>query len=159
MGKTKFYRMQMHRMREKIIASFTITPESTVILTAILIFAVVLIRSAWVGDDAYFTARTLDNWINGYGLTWNPGERVQAYTHPLWLFTLLPLFALTKSFYFSVIFLSLFFSMATIVCRDTRASSASCCWVISPAMNRSLRMLFCMILLAMSDSFTIIVDL
>ena len=123
MGKTKFYRMQMHRMREKIIASFTITPESTVILTAILIFAVVLIRSAWVGDDAYFTARTLDNWINGYGLTWNPGERVQAYTHPLWLFTLLPLFALTKSFYFSVIFLSLFFSMATIVLFVTRVTS------------------------------------
>jgi arabinofuranosyltransferase len=123
MGKTKSYQMQMHRMREKIITAFAITPESAVILTAILIFAVVLIRSAWVGDDAYFTARTLDNWINGYGLTWNIGERVQAYTHPLWLFTLLPLFALTKSFYFTVIFLSLFFSVATIVLFVTRVTS------------------------------------
>ena len=122
MGKTKFYRKQMHWLREKIIASFAITPESTVILTAILLFAVVIIRSAWVCDDAYFTARTLDNWINGYGLTWNIGERVQAYTHPLWLFTLLPLFALTKSFYFTVIFLSLFFSMATIVLFVTRVT-------------------------------------
>lgn len=122
MGKTKFFRIQMHRMRKKIIASFTITPDSAVILTVILIFSVVLIKSAWVCDDAYFTARTLDNWINGYGLTWNIGERVQAYTHPLWLFTLLPLFALTKSFYFTVIFLSLFFAMVTIVLFVTRVT-------------------------------------
>ena len=122
MGKAKSVQMQMHRIREKIIAAFAITPESTVILTAILIFAVVLIRSAWVGDDAYFTARTLDNWINGYGLTWNVEERVQAYTHPLWLFTLLPLFALTKSFYLTVIFLSLFFTLATIVLFVTRVT-------------------------------------
>lgn len=123
MGKTKFNRIQMLCIREKIIASSAITPENIVILMAILLFAVVIIRSAWVCDDAYFTARTLDNWINGYGLTWNIGERVQAYTHPLWLFTLLPLFVLTKSFYFTVIFLSLFFSVATIVLFVTRVTS------------------------------------
>ena len=122
MGKTKFYRMQMDSLREKIFGSSAITPANTVILTAILLFAVVIIRSAWVCDDAYFTARTLDNLINGYGLTWNIGERVQAYTHPFWLFTLFPLFALTKSFYFTVIFLSLFFSVVTIVLFVTRVT-------------------------------------
>ncbi len=41
-----------------------------------------------MSDDAYITLRTVDNFINGYGLTWNISERVQAYTHPLWMFLL-----------------------------------------------------------------------
>ena len=34
----------------------------------------------------YITFRTARNFWNGRGLTWNPDERVQAYTHPLWMF-------------------------------------------------------------------------
>jgi hypothetical protein len=47
-----------------------------------------IVRDAWVCDDAYITLRTADNLLHGYGLTWNPGERVQAFTHPLWMFLL-----------------------------------------------------------------------
>jgi arabinofuranosyltransferase len=47
------------------------------------LFAVVLCRTAWVGDDAYITFRTVDNLVHGYGARWNVDERVQAYTHPL----------------------------------------------------------------------------
>jgi hypothetical protein len=47
------------------------------------IFAIVLIRTAWICDDAYITFRTIDNFINGYGLRWNIAERVQTYTNPL----------------------------------------------------------------------------
>ncbi len=54
----------------------------------ILIFAFVLIRTAWLDDDAWFTMRTVYNFIHGYGLTWNVTERVQVYTHPLWMFLL-----------------------------------------------------------------------
>jgi len=54
------------------------------LVTALLIFSVV--RSAWLCDDAFITFRTADNFIHGYGLTWNVAERVQTYTHPLWLF-------------------------------------------------------------------------
>jgi arabinofuranosyltransferase len=53
---------------------------------ALLLF--VLIRTAWVCDDAYITFRTVDNFTNGHGLTWNTGERVQTYTHPLWMLLL-----------------------------------------------------------------------
>ncbi|MBJ73092.1 MAG: hypothetical protein CMN31_17435 [Sandaracinus sp.] len=45
--------------------------------------------NAWVADDAYITFRTVDHALRGEGLTWNPGERVQAYTHPLWMLLLL----------------------------------------------------------------------
>lgn len=32
--------------------------------------------------------RTVDNFVNGYGLRWNILERVQIYTHPMWMFLL-----------------------------------------------------------------------
>jgi arabinofuranosyltransferase len=41
-----------------------------------------------MSDDAFVTMRALDNVLHGYGLTFNPIERVQAYTHPLWMMTL-----------------------------------------------------------------------
>lgn len=77
-----------------------------------LIFAVILLRTAWLGDDAYITMRSVDNWVNGYGLTWNPGERVQTFTHPLWMLLLSGLYALSKNAYFSLLGLSLLASLA-----------------------------------------------
>lgn len=56
------------------------------LMFALLCF--VIVRLAWVGDDAYITLRTIENWIHGHGITWNPGERVQTYTHPLWMLAL-----------------------------------------------------------------------
>ena len=44
-----------------------------------------LLRAGWVTEDAYITLRPVDNWVNGFGLRWNPAERVQGYTHPLWM--------------------------------------------------------------------------
>ena len=54
-------------------------------LVAALLFLAV-VHAAWLCDDAFITLRTVDNFVNGYGLRWNPSERVQSYTHPLWLF-------------------------------------------------------------------------
>ncbi|MFN7975553.1 MAG: hypothetical protein U0166_24970 [Acidobacteriota bacterium] len=47
--------------------------------------AVVLVRTAWVSDDAYITFRAIDNLRHGYGLRYNVVERVQVFTHPLWM--------------------------------------------------------------------------
>jgi arabinofuranosyltransferase len=54
-----------------------------------IILSLTFFNTAWVAEDAYITFRVVDNVLNGYGLVWNPGERVQAYTHPLWFFLLL----------------------------------------------------------------------
>lgn len=43
---------------------------------------------AWVGDDAAITLRTVLNFIHGQGPVFNVGERVQAFTHPLWFLLL-----------------------------------------------------------------------
>jgi arabinofuranosyltransferase len=44
----------------------------------------VLLRTAWMCDDAEITLRCVMNFLHGYGPTFNADERVQAFTHPLW---------------------------------------------------------------------------
>ena len=62
--------------------------SSLLVLLAIGLFVLLVTRRAWLSDDGFITFRTVHNFVNGYGLTWNVAERVQAYTHPLWMFTL-----------------------------------------------------------------------
>jgi arabinofuranosyltransferase len=57
-------------------------------VVALLVCALVLFRHAWVSDDAFITLRTVRNLLQGDGLRWNLNERVQGYTHPLWMFLL-----------------------------------------------------------------------
>lgn len=54
----------------------------------LLLSAIVFIRTAWISDDALITLRTVLNFTHGYGAVFNLGERVQAYTHPLWFLAL-----------------------------------------------------------------------
>lgn len=58
----------------------------TIIGVILTLTLVILLRTAWISDDAAITIRTVLNFINGYGPTFNIDERVQAYTHPLWFF-------------------------------------------------------------------------
>lgn len=73
-----------------------------------------LIRTAWLSDDAYITFRTADNIIHGYGPVWNTAERVQTYTHPLWLALITPAFAVTGEVYYTAILLSIVVTLAAI---------------------------------------------
>src|SRR5687767_14174543 len=69
----------------------------------LLVFAYALWRTAWASDDAFITLRSIDNLVNGYGMTWNPAERVQAFTHPLWYLVLaVPYFFTREAFYTSI---------------------------------------------------------
>ncbi len=38
---------------------------------ALVIFGVSMLKLAWVCDDAFITFRTIDNFVNEYGLRWN----------------------------------------------------------------------------------------
>jgi arabinofuranosyltransferase len=66
------------------------------LVALVAMFAVIVVRTAWLSEDAYFTFRCVDNWIHGYGARWNVSERVQAYTHPLWFGLLSLLFFITR---------------------------------------------------------------
>lgn len=91
------------------------TKPTLIVIFLVILFLIVLVRTAWVCDDAYITFRTVDNWIKGYGLRWNINERVQSFTHPLWLLCLTPLYALWRNIYAVALLLSFFLSCATIV--------------------------------------------
>jgi arabinofuranosyltransferase len=57
-----------------------------VLLIAMFFFSWLFYCNSWIGDDAFITMRVVDNLSHGYGLVWNTGERVQVFSHPLWLF-------------------------------------------------------------------------
>ena len=75
--------------------------RSLVLMFFGVLFAAVVLRTAWVSDDAFITFRTVDNAMHGDGLRWNPAERVQTYTHPLWMILLLATTAVTGNPYLS----------------------------------------------------------
>jgi arabinofuranosyltransferase len=85
------------------------SPDSRAVVLVVILaaFLVVLLRTAWVCDDAYITFRTVDNLVHGHGLRWNVGERVQVFTHPLWLMLFTPVYAVTREAFHSVIALSI----------------------------------------------------
>ncbi len=57
---------------------------------------------AWVSDDAFITFRHVANCLAGHGPVFNVGERVQAFTHPLWFFLLLAGTTVTSTYAASV---------------------------------------------------------
>ena len=44
-------------------------------------------------DDAYLSFRYADNLVNGHGLVFNPGERVEGITNLLWTVLFVPVLA------------------------------------------------------------------
>ena len=50
-----------------------------------------ILRKAWVSEDAFITLRHIENFIDGLGPVFNVNERVEGFTHPLW-FAIVSLF-------------------------------------------------------------------
>ncbi len=93
---------------------------------------VVFLRTAWISDDAYITLRTVRNLLEGFGPVYNIGERVQAYTHPLW-FLLLTLFgAVTRELFLTTIALSIGLTLGTVGLLVSGRRSASLTPSLSP---------------------------
>lgn len=44
-----------------------------------------LVYRGWVEDDAFISFRYAQNLLNGHGLVYNVGERVEGYSNPLWV--------------------------------------------------------------------------
>jgi arabinofuranosyltransferase len=73
---------------------------------AVAVLLGLVLRASWVTEDAYITLRTIDNFVNGYGLRWNVDERVQAYTHPLWMFLLSAGYVFTREAFTTTVVIS-----------------------------------------------------
>jgi len=81
---------------------------------ALVVCALVLLRHAWISDDAFITLRTVRNLMEGEGLRWNLNERVQGFTHPLWMFSLAAVYSLTHEPMAAGLLLSLGLSLVTL---------------------------------------------
>lgn len=78
---------------------------------AVVAHMAIVTRNAWVCDDAFITLRTVDNFVHGRGLVWNVGERVQVYTHPLWMFVLSVPYFITREAFVTTMATSLVMSL------------------------------------------------
>jgi arabinofuranosyltransferase len=84
------------------------------LIVLLALFLLVVLRTAFTCGDSYITFRTVDNFVNGYGLRWNVIERVQAYTNPLWLFLLSGFYYFTREIYFTSLTVSIVISLFTV---------------------------------------------
>lgn len=71
-----------------------------------LVFVVLFTERAWLHDDMAISYRVVDNVWNGHGLRWNLDERVEVYTHPLWLGLHIALAPLSENLFFITALLS-----------------------------------------------------
>lgn len=94
----------------------TLFQKIEILILVLILFGYswLIYRTAWINDDALITVRTVNNFIDGYGLRWNIDERVQTYTHPLWMLCILFLVLVTNDFFFSILYFSVLISTAAV---------------------------------------------
>ncbi len=105
----------------------------------ILVYAVVVIRTAWVMDDAYISFRCVDNAIHGYGLRWNTFERVEAFTNPLWTLVMCAFSLATREIFYTGLALQIAISTAAVwlVARSARAPVVACGCVATLSLSKA----------------------
>lgn len=83
-----------------------------ILLQLLLLYGAVLVSTAWLADDAYITFRSIDNFVSGQGMRWNVAERVQTFTHPLWMLSLSGIYFFTREAYVTTLATSFLVSIA-----------------------------------------------
>jgi arabinofuranosyltransferase len=110
------------------------------VITLIALNLVLVVNRAWVSDDSYITFRVVDNFLNGYGLRWNGNERVQVFTHPLWLFIISAMRVVINNIYLASIITGISLSAVTVV-------------IFSVSQRKNKGLFLGLILLAFSNAF------
>ena len=102
-----------------------------VALLLCLVFLAILLRTAWLSDDALITLRTVLNFTHGYGLTFNVAERVQTYTHPLWMLMLTGAYLVAGNVYYAAIGLSVAVSLVVFWSALRLAATSAQVWIVA----------------------------
>ena len=93
-----------------------------IFLVASTVLTILLVRTAWVAEDAYISFRVLDNFLHGYGLRWNISDRVQTYTDPLFLGIVTIVTWISGNVYLSAIAVSFVLTLAAFYLITRQAS-------------------------------------
>ncbi|MEM8698911.1 MAG: hypothetical protein AAGF44_07040 [Pseudomonadota bacterium] len=75
----------------------------------------VLLRTAWIGDDALLSMHQVRLFVDGDGIVWNPGIRVQAFTHPAWFGVLSALHWATGAMFWPAILISIALTVGAVL--------------------------------------------
>lgn len=67
------------------IAAITISKPAVFIISSLVFLIITIPFFSHVVDDAYISFRYAKNFVDGHGLVFNPGERVEGYTNFLWV--------------------------------------------------------------------------
>lgn len=112
-------------------------------LIAVTVFGALVLSVSYLDEDAFISFRVVDNFLRGHGLRWNVDERVQVYTHPLWLLLLIPVRLILGNVGASSFLLSWLLSVGAFA-------------VVAQGLVRAPRVLFVALLLPLlfSQSFT-----
>lgn len=81
---------------------------------AILVLGGMMVRLAWLGDDALITLRAALNVTHGWGAGFNATESVQAYTHPLWFLVWAGIGSLTGEWILTILLAGVLFSLGAV---------------------------------------------
>lgn len=120
---------------------FTKTRSHQAIYWLLGIFSTFLfLKNVWVAEDAFIILRTVDQYLHGNGFRWNPHDRTQVYTSPLWFLLIIATTLFSKTLYLNLVGLSL-------------AMHIGLLWVMARLMPDVWRWSAAVLLLTLSQAF------
>ena len=109
-------------------------------LCACVITIFIFLKNAWISEDAYITFRSIEQLFAGRGPIWNPHERVQVFTSPLWFWMLAGVRLFTTDIFLGTIILSFCLLLVLL-------------WIIWKTVHDEWKFLLVVLLLAASNGF------
>lgn len=102
---------------KQMLVNFTSHYKLAIISRIIFLIALTytILVTAWIGDDAQITFRQVWNFIQGDGILFNFGTRVQAFTHPLWFFVVSTFGFVTRELFITTIVISLILTILSVI--------------------------------------------
>lgn len=62
-----------------------------------------LLKNAWVAEDTFILLRTVNQYLHGNGFRWNPHDRTQVFTSPLWFLLVIGSTFFCKTLYMNLL--------------------------------------------------------
>lgn len=92
------------------------TPKKSRLLfiLSVLLGVMIYLKNGWISDDAYIIFRSIEQLFAGNGPNWNPHERVQTFTSPLWFWLLAFTRIFSSNLYLNTMVISLFLWVGTL---------------------------------------------
>ena len=92
-----------------------IKKTNLLLFISLVISISVFLKNAWVAEDAYIIFRSIEQLFSGNGPVWNPHERVQVFTSPLWYYVLAFVRLFSNDVYLNVIIVSFILWLSTVL--------------------------------------------